>query len=1156
MRNLTKTYWHGLLLCLWGILSLFSPLVYAAPDIVAQNYASARAPGIQSCTAGYDLMSGDIGYAQSLINGVLPYSLNYRAPLRQNLSATQVFAQPEESSLGWTDNYQTHVIVQNINFETKQYKELSWTHSSYYSGYYITSSNPVVTDSYSAKAIRIRLPGESVDTLFKEQNGSFSRLYSADAISDLSSNGIRGLPWSSDLGEYQLSRVGNQLVITKNGVKYTVSAEAYNMAPSQTQSSSINIYINSAGGFSTTTNSWFVPPSGASSNTDTYINTRTTVSIDLYRISKIDNQQGGVIDLQYDNKMNLTQVSDRYNNKLVFEHNFHDSSTGSSQTIDESRLVTKVTYMAAQGGSQVATFNYQAYANRVPSTGNYTTVFALVSSDSTAAGAYSYVNEMTEIGAVKAFVARWGRTADSSYYYPILRQVKNSLGKIVRQWDINQNYVLNGTNYSTAQTILRSYTPLASGTSQDFTTVYNDIAKTINLTLQLNSGTASTTVQSTVNSDSSLTIAASGYPCLTSNGQPVSSAEFSTSRSRLLKVTNGNNIATTYEYDPQNRITRIVEAVGTALSRTTSYVYGALNDNSVNLYPTPTSVSTANLTITNEVNPRGQIVTQTQTSSQAGSTSKTTRYYYEENPASLYFGRLWSVDGPRSGEADRIIYAFDGYGYLYSQSQFINGVTRTTQYLNYNIFGQPERIVSPNGMVEQFVYNGDGTLASQTTGVGGATGTITGQTTSYAYNSIKQKISETNPDGETTQFEYDEAGRLIKKTMMNGSRVEWSYYPVGTMATEFQLTATGSITTRYYQYLNAQGRVHITQQGSDTTRQRVSYSYDNNGNIIQTTTSKGVTEKWNYDALNRITSHTDGEGNVDTTGYDVNDNLSFAKDALNAGTNPYSYRNGSTLTQEVNSDYGTKTYSYNEADQLTQRLHRTRQCNYNYLDEVGRYGNFNCVPSTGSTSSGYQVNDTYSYDQSRYGRLDQVQTGLIGYDVDTVYGYDSYDRVTQKVITNQLYNRWTRQTGASLSVGYGYSLGGKPTSLTLPSGRVIQYAYNAATGLLSYMRVDNITLLRNLAYNGANRIVSWRWGASANATHVTLYKNDGTITSITNKDDSGVVNYSLAYSYDQDGQVTQINRHDGSVDTYSYDLSNRLVYEGRTGTEVYNISYG
>lgn len=1012
MKKIIEGYRHGIWLCLWGILSLLSQIVYAAPDIVAQNYASARSPGIQSCTAGYDLMSGDVSYGQPQILGALPYSLNYRAPLRQNLSATQTFSQPEESTSGWADNYQAHVFVQNITAVTTEYTQFTAQQmTSNPLRYQLTTKTPVTRTSLAVKEIFVRLPGESVDTIFKEENGSFSRLYSADAIKDLNNNSVQSLPWNSDLGEYQLSRSGSNLIVVKNGVKYTISDTSHTMSPAQTYSDRVNVYIDNYGYLRSTTGSWyyFNAPAGAISNTDLLMKTDTTVSLQLYRVAKIENNQGKVIDLQYDSKMNLTQVSDQYNNKLVFERTFHDAALGATQTIDESRLVTKVTYTAAQGGNQVATFNYKAYANKVASTGSDTTVFALISSDSTASGAYSYVNEMTEIGAVKAYVASKGRTPDASYYFPVLRQVKNSAGNIVRQWDITQNYVLNGTIYSTAQTTLRSYTPLTSGTAQDFSTVYDDNAKTINLTLQLATGTATSTVQSTVNSDSSLTVTASGYPCLTSNGKPVNTAEFATARSRLVKVTDANNIATTYEYDNLSRITGITEAADTTLSRKTTYSYGVLNDNSVNLFLTPTSVSTPNITITNVVNPRGQIVTQTQTSSQSGSTSKVTSYTYDETTTSKHFARLLSVDGPRTGTADKITYAYDNFGNLASQSQTVNGAARITQYLGYNTFGGPERTVNPTGLVNQFVYNADGTLTSQTTGVGGTTGAITGQTTSFTYNALKQKISETSPDGEVTQFAYDLAGRLTQTTLPNGNKVQKTYYSIGALASEKNLTSAGVVAAESYQYLDSKGFVSKTQQGSDATRQYTTFIYDNNGNLKQSTSAAGIIEKWDYDALNRVTSHTDGAGNVDTTAYDINDNVTIAKDALNAGTNPFSYRNGSTLTQEVNSDYGTKSYSYNEADQLTQRLHGTRKCNYNNLDELGRYRAFACAANSGTTANEYQINDNYTYDQSRYGRLDKVSTGLTGFDVDTSYSYDAYDRNNKLSCVRIFHHNFTKK---------------------------------------------------------------------------------------------------------------------------------------------------
>ncbi|MEX5367040.1 RHS repeat-associated core domain-containing protein [Acinetobacter haemolyticus] len=1159
MEKISNKIKYSFWLCLWGLVSLISQLTYATPDIVSQNYASARSPGIQSCTVGYDLMAGDVSYGQSQIVGALPYNINYRAPLRQNLSAAQSFAQPESSSTGWSDNYQAHVFIQNTTARTTEYTQYYTQQvSSNPLRYQLTTISPTTYTSLSAKTIWVRLPGESTDTIFKEQNGNFTRLYSADAVRDLNNNSLQSLPWNSDLGEYQLSRSGNNLIIVKNGVKYTISDSSHMIAPAQTYTSSVNLYIDSYGYFRTTTNSWGVywAPSYAISNTDLYLKTDTTVSLALHRVTQIDNQQGQVIDLQYDSNMNLTQVSDKYNNKLVFERTFHDASTGSSQTIDESRLVTKVTYTAAQGGSQVATFNYQAYANKIPSTGQDTTVFALISSSSTATGSYSYFNEMTEIGAIKAYVASKGRTADASYYYPVLRQVKNSVDQVVRQWDITQNYVLgSGTSYTTAQTTLRSYTPLSSGTSQDYSTVYDDIARTINLTLALSTSTATSSVQSTVNSNKSLTVTQTGYSCLTSNGIPISSAEFATDRSRLVKVTDAKNVASTYQYDNLNRVTEIKEAVDTALSRSTTYTYGPLNNNAVNLFTVPTNITTPLLTIDNVLNARGQIVKQTENSNQSGSVSKTTTYIYNETPTNIHFGRLLSVDGPRAGTADKISYTYHAYGALASQYQIINGAERRTWYSGYNHFGQPQRIVYPTGLVDFMVYNPDGTLKSKTTGVGGTTGTITGQTTTYSYNSLKQKISETSPDGETIQFTYDVAGRLGLKTLANGTKEQYSYYPIGILSRIDQLDVSGALIISQHQLIDSNGRINKTYQGTNSSFDYILYSYDANGNLIQTTRPYSLIEKWSYDALNRIKTHTDGEGKVDIKDYDVGDNLVLAKDPLNAGTNPYRYRNGSVLTQEVNSDYGTKTYSYNEADQLTQRLHGSRQCDYNNLDEIGRYGAYVCGATSGTTANEYQVNETYLYDQSRYGRLDKV-TGLSNYDVDTTYQYDAYNRVTQKGTINHLANRHLGN-GRSLNVNYNYSLAGKLTSMTLPSGRNISYQYNTA-GQLSGIQLDGSSLIRNITYDGANRLSQWNWGTGNANIKFSYHANYGVLSSIYSRNNSNAVNYYISYGYDSAGRIIALNRNTGVRDTFSYDKVDRLVNEARTtgGVETYQIQYG
>ncbi|KXZ65124.1 putative deoxyribonuclease RhsC [Acinetobacter venetianus] len=1148
---------------IFTLLILLIQSAYASPDVVAQNYAATRSSSIQSCTIGYDVFSGDIKYNQQLIMGKLPYSINYNAPLRLNISSAQEFAQPENSTLGWSDNYQSSVMIQRISTSTTQYTKSRFYYKTASSQYYTYETSDPVTKRVNAKIIFVRLPGEQTSQIFKEENGKFQRLYSADPIKEFNTTAIQLLNWDSSLGEYKLSWSGDNLIVEKYGVKYLISSNYHVIAPSATHNDTIFKYLDSNLQEQQTRSYWSTS-NATRTNTALYLQSSVTSSIDLHRVELVE-AKGRSLKMQYDSRMNLIQVSDQYNNKLKLERNFHEGSSGTSQTIDESRLVTKVSYTYAnQDNSQVAEFKYKSYEVSTPSTGVKGKVYALTESNSTTSGKLSFINELTELGAMKAFVASKGRTADNTYFYPILSQVQNSADKVIRQWNVTQNYVL-GTDgsYSIAQTTLRSHTPMDSASAYDYTSIYNDIDRTITTSIVLGSTTSTNTVKSELLDNSVLKTNVSGYPCLTFGDKPINSAEFSVNRSQLLNITDGNGSVTAMGYDDKNRLSGIYEAKGTSTGRYISYGYVDADGNYDSYkFRIPTQIAIVKpdfseyKIITNTVDVNGNITSQTETSSQSGSTSKITTFEYISDPTNLNNNLLASVDGPRTGTADKITYTYDAFGNLASQSQTVNGAARTTQYLGYNTFGGPERTVNPTGLVNQFVYNADGTLKSQTTGVGGATGAITGQTTSFTYNALKQKISESSPDGEVTQFAYDLAGRLTQITLPNGNKVQKNYYSIGVLASEKNLTSAGVVASESYQYLDSKGFVSKIQQGNVPSRQFTTFSYDNNGNLTQTTSAAGIIEKWSYDALNRVVSHTDGEGNVDTTAYDVNDNVTIAKDALNAGTNPFSYRNGKTLTQEVNSDYGTKTYSYNEADQLTQRLHGARKCNFNNLDELGRYRAFECALNSGTTSNESLVKDNYTYDQSRYGRLDKVSTGVTGYDVDTSYTYDAYDRITQKGTVNQLFNRYAVKTGQSLNVNYGYSIGGKPTALTLPSSRSITYVYNAQ-GMLSSINLYGAPLIRNISYDGANRVTGWQWGAAGNASYIQTYNNDSTINTITNKDNSNVINYSLGYAYDNDGRITQLTRNNGTKDNYGYDNVDRLTSESRTTgtTSTYSIAY-
>ncbi|MEB6671781.1 RHS repeat-associated core domain-containing protein [Acinetobacter pittii] len=1070
-------------------------------DAVSQAYAVSNSLKIQENVPGISLIGGQITHSQNLISGKLPYSISYVGSVRNSLSASNDYFDQFLTTGGWADNYQNSVRFFSMN---------DAAHPTY--GYYA-----------------IRLPGSRQDIWLHNINRSFCsggvmRAYSSDVLGVLAYQNGANLVWSCETHGYQFTENANgSITINYRGTTFT-----------------------------TTTNK--VTQSGT-----TY-----------FRIASVQQPQGDKLTFGYDSYLNMVSVADGRNNQLTFTRTYQ---AGTTQTVAEKRLITKVELTSGIGTKQNATFTYGSY-NSQDANGNTGSIYYPVTANSTISGQTTFGYTPIKQWAIDGYLNFIGKTI-SNTNAATLTSLKDSNNVLRREWLVTQNYATYNSNtktYATAKVTLQVRTPIGSSSADDYTVNYDDNARTAVLTTKPDGITNSTVTYTMVpkpklkvsesgqqyNDDGELEITVSGtLPALTIDNQVPKTITMHSWYDFLPQIVMQNGLVITQDIDVSARPISTSYAYTNLPTKTTTYSYGTLTNGAANPYLVPTIVKTPYLTITNQVNANGQIIKQTQTSSQTGSTSKVTDYTYYTDITKPDYGLISSVDGPRTGTLDKITYVYDTFGNLASQSQIVNAVARITQYMTYNNFAQPERTVYPTGLVEQYVYNADGTLKSQTVGVGGTTGTITGQTTSYTYNTLKQKISETNPDAEVTQFAYDTIGRLVQTTLPNGNRIQKAYFPNGVVSSEKSLSSAGVVTAQNYQYLDANGRVSKTQQGSDSTRRTSTILYDVNGNVGQTTSAEGITERWTYDAFNRLVSHMDGILNIDNKkAYDLQDNVILSKDALNAGSDPFSYRNGNVLTQEVNTDYGTKTYSYNEADQLTQRLHGPRKCNYNTLDELGRYKAFVCAANSGTTASEYQVNDNYSYDQSRYGRLDKVTTGVTGYDVDTLYTYDAYDRVTQKGTTNQLFNRYAGTTGKTLNVNYGYSTGGKLTSMTLPSGRSVTYSYST-TGMLTGINLNGSALVRSLSYDGANRVTGWQWGASGNAGYTQSYNNDGSIAALTNKDNASAVNYSLTYAYDKDGRITSIIRNNGTTDTYRYDAADRLVSEDRkTGTTSnYSIGY-
>lgn len=1151
------------------LLNSLTRSAFADPDVVAQNYAAASAPGIQSCTKGYGLLSGDVGYSTTQIQGQLPYTLNYRAPLRQNLSAAQSFEQPEESTSGWTDNYQSHVITQAISTNTIRYQTVSYSWTGRY--YNISTSNPITTASFAANVLRVRLPGESGDTVFKEQNGAFYRLYSADAIRDFNNTALESLPWSANLGEYSLSRTGSTLNIIKSGMTYTVASPTYTMAPAATYTNTINIFINSSGYFSTTTSSWpaglaFIY--GAISNTAPYIVSSATSSITLQRVTGISTPNGHKLTLAYDANNNLTQVSDNRSNVLTLEHNYNDPAVGTTQTVNESRLVTKVTLTSGtQGDTQVAVFGYATYNTRIPSTGTETSVFSLVSTSSPIAGSYTYINQMTQIGATATYVRNRQpgfnatTTPDASYNYPVLIQVINSLAQVEQQWNITQNYVpsyssTTGWTYSVAQTTIQSLRPGLNGTASamDTTTTYDDVAKTITMSYKPDGvQTATTTVTTTINSPTNVTLTATGAPCLSIGGKPMSSATFNTTQNQILNYTDARGYQSVYTYDALNRVLSAVEASSTPQSRTTSYTYSTLSTGAVNNTTVPNTITAPLLTVTNTINTRGQITQQVKSyPGSASSTPQTWLFYYYETTTLPNYGLLSYYTGPSytGGVNDRESWSYDAYGNVAYHNKYVNNsanvaINRQTSYVNYNSAGLPLVVNYPDATKDTLTYNASYQVLSKV-----HSRSTQSLTTSNTYDSLNRVISTTDADGKVSTYNYDGVGRPSVVTDPSGNKTNTTYFPNNSVNVVTQTNSAGAIFSGTWNTLDANGRLYTTRQGSAVNRLRTTFTYDPNGNVTQTQSALGITNAWTYDPLNRVISHTDGNGKVDTKAYDAADNNTNETAANSAGSaRGFIQRN--ILQNETNTDFGQKTYTYDKGNRLIARSHVDRSCGFGIVDQDNRPRLMNCT-STLNPASNLQVNDSYTYDTATYGNLDSVTANIAGVGVTTSYTYNVFHQVLTKTQVNKAPTT-LGYTASQQKNSYTYTTSGKLSSMTYPSGSVLNYVYNA-NGVLNSIKLGSNPLASNISFDGANRLRGWTWGAASGAFNIAI--DDGSLTTgISNTNSTGVNNFNAAYLYDGDGRLTKNTVNSSNVYNYTYDNNAQLLTESLPNTSKITYTY-
>jgi len=648
---------------------------------------------------------------------------------------------------------------------------------------------------------------------------------------------------------------------------------------------------------------------------------------------------------------------------------------------------------------------------------------------------------------------------------------------------------------------------------------------------------------------------------LTSSGEILSQASINTSFISLStgandpkrfvqhidKVLSTDNLSgaaseNSYSYDNYGNVTTSVTKTGAPSGSTVDPTETVTTTTSYGIYNTPVPARADNITVS-KVRIGMPVQNTTTVYTYNGIGLPATEVLYSGQPKAVTttytydgFGNATQVTMSAAGMTSRTTTnTYDSYGRFALTKQAGSGATAQTESFTYDgKWGKPLTHASTDCLNSSFEYDGFGRLKTTHTPAGYAITTtlnwdVSGDVVYYDYTNM--------PGGNpSTKIWYDKLGRAVKKQTA-GFNNQWltqltTYDAKGNVATatnNYYSGETPLTTTNSYDGYN---RPYVVSNSLNSN----TYSYTTLGaGKLQITTQNaaGQTSSKVSDATGKVVSAIDNGGQVDFTYNSNGQQTQVVHGGITLVTMDYDPYGRQIALNDKNA--GNITYEFDAFGQLKQQTDNNGNTYNMGYDDLGRLISRQGPEGT-STFEYFKDNSTGCSNNN----LAKV-TSFSG--VVKEYTYDNLRRLQSEKVTID---------GTANTTQYGYNTYGNLTSITYPSGVVVNNNYNGNGQLTSVTGGDpgaQTTLFTGTQMNGFGEYTGYTLGNNRAGTNT---YNFGIPTRFYTP---GIQDLNLTYDYTKGTLLSRQDAVKGITENFQYDNLNRLTQTSVNNQVQINTGY-